>query len=99
VTIDEFGLGDWWPRPDQAAAGPLDHLPADQWPMLAAKWLARSLREDAKRPGSAHIEMNLPAISDEIATLGAWRHEQLGVLGGRAPAEQDQPAADRAKMR
>jgi hypothetical protein len=40
MRIDEFGLGDWWPRPDQAAAGALDHLPADQWPMLAAKWLA-----------------------------------------------------------
>jgi hypothetical protein len=38
--IDRFGLGDWWPRPEQAAAGALDHLPADQWPMLAAKWLA-----------------------------------------------------------
>jgi hypothetical protein len=40
VNIDEFGLGDWWPRPDQAAAGALDHLPSDEWPMLAAKWLA-----------------------------------------------------------
>ena len=38
--IDRFGLGSWWPRPEQAAAGALDHLPADQWPMLAAKWLA-----------------------------------------------------------
>jgi len=38
--IDRFGLGGWWPRPEQAAAGALDHLPADQWPMLAAKWLA-----------------------------------------------------------
>jgi len=40
MTIDEFGLGDWWPRPDQAAVCALDHLPVDQWPMLAAKWLA-----------------------------------------------------------
>ena len=40
VKIDRFGLGDWWPRPDQAAAGALDHLPSDQWPTLAAKWLA-----------------------------------------------------------
>jgi hypothetical protein len=40
MNIDEFGLGDWWPRPDQAAVGALDHLPVDQWPMLAAKWLA-----------------------------------------------------------
>jgi hypothetical protein len=38
--IDRFGLGSWWPRPEQAAGGALDHLPADQWPTLAAKWLA-----------------------------------------------------------
>jgi hypothetical protein len=40
MSVDKFGLGDWWPRPNQAAAGALDHLPTDQWPMLAAKWLA-----------------------------------------------------------
>jgi len=40
MSIDKFGLGNWWPRPDQAAVGALDHLPSDQWPMLAAKWLA-----------------------------------------------------------
>src|SRR5260370_34169954 len=40
MSIDRFGLGDWWPRPKQAAAGALDHLPTDQWPVLAAKWLA-----------------------------------------------------------
>jgi hypothetical protein len=40
MSIDEFGLGGWWPRPDHAALGALDHLPAGQWPMLAARWLA-----------------------------------------------------------
>lgn len=40
MSIDRFGLGEWWPRPEQAAAGALDRLPADQWPMLAARWLA-----------------------------------------------------------
>lgn len=40
MSIDKFGLGGWWPRPDQAASGGLDHLPADQWPTLAARWLA-----------------------------------------------------------
>ena len=40
MSIDRFGLGGWWPRPEQAAAGALDRLPADQWPMLAARWLA-----------------------------------------------------------
>jgi hypothetical protein len=39
MSIDKFGLGSWWPRPDQAAAGALDRLPIDQWPMLAARWL------------------------------------------------------------
>jgi hypothetical protein len=38
MSINKSGLGDWWPRPDQAAVGGLDHLPADQWPMLTAKW-------------------------------------------------------------
>src|SRR5262245_40025057 len=40
MKVNRLGLGDWWPRPDQAAAGGLDHLPPDQWPMLAARWLA-----------------------------------------------------------
>ena len=53
MRIDRFGLGDWWPRPQQAAAGALDHLPPDQWPMLAARWLAagfdsQSLRQFAQ---------------------------------------------------
>lgn len=52
-NVDEFGLGGWWPRPDQAASGALDHVPVGQWPMLAAKWLAAgydspSLRQLAK---------------------------------------------------
>jgi hypothetical protein len=37
--IDRFGLGGWWPRPEHAAVGGLDHLPADQWPALAARWI------------------------------------------------------------
>jgi hypothetical protein len=49
VKIDRFGLGDWWPRPDQAAAGGLDHLPSDQWPMLAAKWLAAGFNSPSLR--------------------------------------------------
>lgn len=49
MSIDEFGLGDWWPRPDQAAAGALDHLPVDQWPMLAAKWLAAGFDSQSLR--------------------------------------------------
>jgi hypothetical protein len=49
MSIDRFGLGDWWPRPKQAAAGALDHLPADQWPMLAAKWLAAGFDSQSLR--------------------------------------------------
>jgi hypothetical protein len=40
MRVNQFGLGDWWPRPAQAATGGLDHLPSSQWPELAAKWLA-----------------------------------------------------------
>jgi hypothetical protein len=29
-----------WVRPEEAAAGALDHLPWDHWPRLAAHWLA-----------------------------------------------------------
>ena len=59
MKIDRFGLGDWWPRPEQAAAGGLDHLPAGQWPMLAAKWLAAGfdsplLRQLAELPVRRH---------------------------------------------
>jgi hypothetical protein len=49
MRIDRFGLGDWWPRPEQAAAGALDHLPADQWPTLAAKWLAAGFDSQSLR--------------------------------------------------
>lgn len=49
MSIDRFGLGDWWPRPKQAAAGALDHLPADQWPVLAAKWLAAGFDSQSLR--------------------------------------------------
>lgn len=40
MSVNKFGLGGRWPRPDQAAAGGLDRLPAARWPALAAMWLA-----------------------------------------------------------
>src|SRR5215472_15806563 len=49
MSVDRFGLGDWWPKPKQAAAGALDRLPADQWPMLAAKWLAAGFDSEPLR--------------------------------------------------
>jgi hypothetical protein len=42
-------IGDWWPRPGQAAAGGLDHLPTDQWPSLATKWLAAGFDSESLR--------------------------------------------------
>jgi hypothetical protein len=67
MNVDEFGLGDWWPRPDQAAAGALDHLPVCQWPMLAAKWLAAgfdspSLRQLAKLRAGESRTMRLDVL-------------------------------------
>lgn len=49
MSIGKFGLGDWWPKPKQAAAGALDHLPPDHWPMLAAKWLAAGFDSEPLR--------------------------------------------------
>jgi hypothetical protein len=49
MSIDRFGLGDRWPRPKQAAAGALDRLPADRWPVLAAKWLAAGFDSEPLR--------------------------------------------------
>ena len=43
MNIDKFGLGDWWPGPDQAAVGALDHVPADQWPSRVVEPLAELL--------------------------------------------------------
>ena len=28
MTVDEFGLGYWWPRPEHATDGALDQLPS-----------------------------------------------------------------------
>jgi hypothetical protein len=49
MKINKFGLGAWWPRPDQAAAGALDHLPPDLWPKVAAKWLAAGFDSSSLR--------------------------------------------------
>lgn len=75
MTIDEFGLGGWWPRPDQAAVGALDHLPADQWPMLAAKWLAAGFDSPLLR---------------QLAELRAGRHD-TGLPAENGPANWNAP--------
>jgi hypothetical protein len=75
MSVDKFGLGDWWPRPDQAAAGALDHLPAGQWPMLAAKWLAAGFDSPLLR---------------QLAELRARRHD-TGPSAENGPANWNAP--------
>ena len=38
-----------WVRPEQAASGALDHVPPDQWPRLAAHWLAAGSDSESLR--------------------------------------------------
>jgi hypothetical protein len=74
MSSDEFGLGSWWPRPDQAAAGALDRLPIDQWPMLAVRWLAAGfdsppLRQLAEfRPRHMAAAMSALDLMPEVIT-------------------------------
>jgi hypothetical protein len=78
VSVDEFGLGDWWPRPDQAAAGALDRVPFGEWPALAALWLAAgydspTLRQLAKlrtqRTGAMRLDV-LDLMPKALRSLG-----------------------------
>jgi hypothetical protein len=92
VRIDRFGLGDWWPRPDQAAVGGLDHLPADQWPMLAAKWRAAGFDSPLLRQLA---ELEIPPFdvgsSARSRTGGGWAAPRGLVLS-------DQPGAIHARF-
>ena len=97
MNIDEVGLGDWWPGPDQAAVGALDDLPVDQWPMLAAKWLAAGFDSPLLR---------------QLAELRSWRHDTglpaedglvnwtapVGQATARASGTADGPAKFRAAL-
>lgn len=78
MSVDEFGLGDWWPRPDQAALGALDRVPAGEWPALAALWLAAgyesaALRQLAKlryeRTGAGRLEV-IELMPKALRSLG-----------------------------
>jgi hypothetical protein len=91
MNINEFGLGDWWPHPDRAAAGALDHLPADQWPMLAAKWLAAGfdsplLRQLAELQAGRHGTE--PSAEEG---LGSWT-ASCGPLSVSPSGSNDVPA-------
>jgi len=84
--IDRFGLGSWWPRPEQAAAGALDHLPAEQWPTLAAKWLAAGFDSPLLRQLA---ELEIPAFDARPSArnrTGIWNAPRGLVLS-------DQPVA------
>jgi hypothetical protein len=90
MRIDRFGLGDRWPRPQQAAAGALDHLPPDQWPMLASKWLAagfdsQSLRQLAQlQTGESPARLRADRRSSSLRG-GGWA--LLAGPGQPVPAE------------
>jgi hypothetical protein len=99
MRIGKFGLGAWWPRPEQAAAGALDHLPSDQWPMLAAKWLAagfdspvlRQLAElEAERQGSE------PPARKGLRSWAAPRGPASAGPSGNPPVPAKLRLADRA---
>jgi hypothetical protein len=47
--IFEMWIGNRWPRPEQAAVGALDRLSVDQWPRLAAHWLAAGFDSEPLR--------------------------------------------------
>lgn len=76
-------IGNRWPRPGQAAAGALDHVPVGDWPGLAARWLAAGFDSRSLR---------------QLAELGAWETgaalvlmpEALRSIGfDPAPAEEE----------
>jgi hypothetical protein len=75
MSVDEFGLGGWWPRPEQAAAGALDRLPSGEWPMLAAMWLAAGFDSPQLR--------QLAAVPAARRGGGPSRHDGLGTGAGR----------------
>ena len=68
--------------PRSGRVGALDHLPADQWPMLAAKWLAAGFDSPLLR---------------QLAELRSWRHDtglpaEDGLVNWTAPAGRRLPA-------
>lgn len=84
--IDWFGLRDWWPRPKQAAAGALDHLPPDQWPRLAKKWLAARFDSEPLRQLAQLQTGGSPTALDAMKLMP----EVLRSLGfDPAPADEE----------
>ena len=82
MNIRQFGPGDWWPRPDQAAAGALDHLPPGQWPGLASKWRAAGFDLEPLR-GSPSFKLANPRLATEriVAVHLAGVATGLSLLG------------------
>jgi hypothetical protein len=91
MSIDEFGLGARWPRPDQAANGALDRLPPDQWPVLAARWLAAGFDSPVLRQ-LAKIQVERPRAKWPAgASAHGWAAPRAAVGGppgtARLPAK------------
>jgi hypothetical protein len=87
MSIDRFGLGGWWPRPEQAAAGALDHLPSDQWPMLAVRWLAAGFESPLLRQLAAlgaERQAAEPPAGDGLRTWAAPRGQAIAGPSGNA---------------
>jgi hypothetical protein len=96
--IDRFGLGSWWPRPEQAVGGALDHLPAEQWPELAAKWRAAGF-ESPLLHQLAQLEIpRLDAGPSTTNRTGVWTEPRGLVLSDQAGAIHARFAAVRQAM-
>ncbi len=86
MSINEFGLGGWWPRPDQAAVGALDHLPVDQWPMLAARWLAAGFDSPLLRQLAEHETRDIRAA---MRVLDLMPEAMRSIGFDPAPADEE----------
>ncbi len=89
--IGRFGLGSWWPRPEQAAAGALDHLPSDQWPALAAKWHAAGFDSPLLRQLA---ELEIPPFDSGSSA----RNRTGGWAAPRGLVLSDQPGGIHARF-
>ena len=86
MNIDKFGLGRWWPRPDQAAAGDLDRLAIDQWPTLAKRWLAAGFDSPLLRRFAEFRPQDMAAA---MAALDLMREAMRSIGFDPAPADEE----------
>lgn len=86
MNIDKFGLGRWWPRPDQAAAGDLDRLAIDQWPTLAKRWLAAGFDSPLLRRFAEFRPQDMAAA---MAALDLMPEAMRSIGFDPAPADEE----------